>query len=276
MTRPSFWDLIAHQFKSKKFVSVGLDPEFSRLPEHLKQDDEIASIKQFIHEIIDATGDIVCAFKPNSAFYEAYGGRGIELLADIVKYIHKKFPEVIVIDDAKRADTGNTNNGYVKAIFNEIGADAVTVHPYLGREALEPFLKRQDKGIFVLCKTSNPGAGELQDLEVNEKKFYEVVAEKVASEWNTNGNCGVVVGATHPEELSRVRAIVGDIPILIPGIGAQGGDLEGSVKASKTKNNDGFIISSSRGILYASNGEDFAEAARREAEKLNSQILASF
>lgn len=274
MIRPAFSELLANQFSKQKFVSLGLDPEFSKLPEHLKTSDEVASIRKFLFEIIGSTGDLVGVFKPNSAFFEAHGSAGFELLKETVFYIHEKFPEVVVIDDAKRADIGNTNNGYVKSIFDEIGADAVTVHPYLGREALEPFLARKDKGIFVLCRTSNPGAGELQDLQLGEKKLYEIIAQKVNDEWNTNNNCGLVVGATYPEEAARVRALAPSLPFLIPGIGVQGGDVEASVKAAKTENNDGFIISSSRGILYASNGYDFASAAGREAQKLHDQILS--
>ncbi len=271
----NFTDKLQNAFSKKKFASVGLDPEISRLPNNFIEGDPVMATREFLYNIIDATGDLVAVFKPNSAFYESFGGAGLSLLSETVSYIHEKFPEVVVIDDAKRADIGNTNNGYVKAIFDEIKADAVTVHPYLGKEALAPFLERKDKGVFVLCRTSNPGSGELQDLESNGKKMYEVVAEKVQNEWNTNNNCGLVVGATYPEEAENIRRAAPDLPFLIPGIGAQGGDLEGSVKAAKTGQNDGFIISSSRGILYASSDDDYVEAARREVEKLNAEILAS-
>lgn len=271
----NFTDKLQNAFFKKKFVSVGLDPEISRLPNNFIEGDPVTATREFLYNIIDATGDLVAVFKPNSAFYESFGGAGLSLLSETVSYIHEKFPEVVVIDDAKRADIGNTNRGYVKAIFDEIKADAVTVHPYLGKEALAPFLERKDKGVFVLCRTSNPGSGELQDLESNGKKMYEVVAEKVQNEWNTNKNCGLVVGATYPEEANKIRKLAPDLPFLIPGIGAQGGDLENSVKAAKTGQNDGFIISSSRGILYASSDDDYAEAARKEVEKLNSEITAA-
>lgn len=268
-----FYEKLKNLWVKKKFVSVGLDPEFEKLPSHLQEKDSIVATREFLFRIIDATGDLVAVFKPNSAFYESYGASGIELLIELTGYIHEKFPEVVVIDDAKRADIGNTNRGYVKAIFDEIGADAVTVHPYVGREALEPFLERKEKGVFVYCKSSNPGADEFQDLDVGGKKVYEVVAENVQKSWNKNGNCGLVVGATYPEEAKRIRELAPDLPFLIPGIGAQGGDLEASVKAAKNNDNEGFIISSSRGILYASSDDDYAEASRREVEKLNSEIL---
>lgn len=271
----TFSDKLQNAFSKKKFVSVGLDPEISRLPNNFIEGDPITATREFLFNIVDSTGDLVCVFKPNSAFYEAFGSAGLSLLSETVSYIHEKFPEVVVIDDAKRADIGNTNNGYVKAIFDEIKADAVTVHPYVGHEALMPFLERKEKGVFVYCKSSNPGAGEFQDLDVGGKKVYEIVAENVSKEWNTNNNCGLVVGATYPEEAAKIRALAPDLPFLIPGIGAQGGDLEGSVRAAKTKNNDGFILSSSRGVLYASSDDDYAEAARKEVEKLNSAILSS-
>lgn len=269
----TFYEKLHNLWSQKKFVSVGLDPEISRLPNNFIEGDPIDAIREFTFNIIDSTGDLVAVFKPNSAFYEAYGGAGIELLRETTAYIHEKFPEVVVIDDAKRADIGNTNRGYVKAIFDEIKADAVTVHPYLGHEAVAQFLQRKDKGVFVLCRTSNPGAGELQDLEVENKKLFEVIAEKVQKEWNRNNNCALVVGATYPEEAKRIRELAPDLPFLIPGIGAQGGDLEGSVKAAKTEQSDGFIISSSRGVLYASSEDDYADAAREEVEKLNAEIL---
>lgn len=274
MIRPAFADLLQNQFSKQKFVSLGLDPEFSKLPEHLKTSDEVASLRKFLFEIIGSTGDLVGVFKPNSAFFEAHGSAGFELLKETVFYIHKKFPEVVVIDDAKRADIGNTNNGYVKSIFDEIGADAVTVHPYLGREALEPFLARKDKGIFVLCRTSNPGAGELQDLQLGEKKLYEIIAQRVNDEWNTNDNCGLVVGATYPEEAASIRAFAPTLPFLIPGVGAQGGDLEATIKNGQNSRKQGMIINSSRGIIFASSGSDFASAAGREAQKLHDQILS--
>jgi len=193
-------------------------------------------------------------------------------LANTIKFIHQVAPEVPVILDAKRADIGNTNKGYVQAAFEELGVDAITVHPYLGKEALQPFLNRGDKGVFVLVRTSNPGAGEFQDLQVNGEPLYQIVARQVATEWNKNNNCGVVVGATYPEELLLIRQVVGDMPILIPGIGAQGGDVEKTVRAGKDSRGRGMIINSSRGIIFASAESDFPLAARRETIKLKNMI----
>ncbi|MBI2031135.1 MAG: orotidine-5'-phosphate decarboxylase [Candidatus Levybacteria bacterium] len=229
-------------------------------------------------QIIDATCDLVCAYKPNIAFYEAQGTQGLEALSVTIDYIRDTCPDVPVILDAKRADIGNTNLGYVEAAFDHYGADAVTVHPYLGKEALKPFLDRKDKGIIVLVKTSNPGADEFQDLfvsrftDVSTTRMYEYVAKRVSKHWNENGNVGVVVGATYPHHLEYVRKIVGDMPILIPGIGAQGGEVEETVKAGMDNRGWGMIINSSRGIIFASKQLDFAEAARRETEKLRNHI----
>lgn len=262
-------------WKQGNFVSIGLDPEYSLIPEVCKQNSSAISdhIFTFNSAIIDATREFVCAYKPNSAFYEAHGAEGWDALAKTIAYIKTNYPEIPVILDAKRADIGNTNKGYVTGFFDVLHVDAVTVHAYLGQEALEPFLSRKDKGTIVLVKTSNPGSGEFQNLEVSEgKKLYQIVAEQVASTWNKNKNCCVVVGATYPEELAEVRQIIGDMPILIPGIGAQGGDVEATVNAGKTENSDGIIVHSGRSIIYASSGPDFAEAARIEAKKLNEQI----
>src|SRR3989344_6587114 len=231
----SFLDKLKIKWSEGKFVCIGLDsPDF-----------------KFNQSIIDATIDLVCAYKPNSAFYESTGASGLESLQKTIKYINQKDPGIPVILDAKRGDIGNTNKEYVKAIFDNLGADAVTVNPYLGKESLQPFLDRADKGIFILVKTSNEGAGEFQDLEVEGQPLYQVVSKHVK---NWGSNVAVVVGATFPEELKKVREIIGDeIVILIPGVGAQGGDLENSVKAAINTQGAGFIISSSRGIIFADN-----------------------
>lgn len=245
----AFLDKLTAKWNEKKFICVGLD----------KGDFE------FDKKIIDQTFDLVCAYKPQSAFYESNGSAGLESLKKTIEYIHQKDLSLPVILDAKRADIGNTNEAYVKAIFDDLGADAVTVHPYLGKEALEPFLKRADKGIIVLVRTSNPGAGEFQDLSVEGKPLYQVIAEHVSKEWNKNGNCAVVVGATYPIELKKVREIIGDMSILVPGIGAQGGDLEATIKNGLNSKKQGLIISSSRGII-------FAPSPRKAAEDLQLQI----
>ena len=261
--------------KNNSLLCIGLDSQFEKLPGHLKGKEN--PIFAFNKEIIDATYDLVCAYKPNTAFYEAQGIEGIQQLKLSVDYLKEKYPDIPIILDAKRADIGNTNEGYVQFAFDYLGADAITVHPYLGKEALKPFLERKDKGILVLCRTSNPGGGEFQDMTTFDSgnqhiKLYQYVAEKVAKEWNYNGNCGLVVGATYPAELEIVRHIAKELPILIPGIGVQGGDAEKTVKAGVDANGLNAIINSSRGIIFAFGGTDFAEKARIEAEKLRNEI----
>src|SRR3989338_1490746 len=281
----NFREMLEKKWSHSRFVCVGLDSEMSRIPKHIQDKHGVSmnrspdlTIHSFNRQIVEATHDLVCAYKPNSAFYEAHGTNGWIALEQTVRYIHDIAPDVQVILDAKHADIGNTNNSYVEMAFGYLRVDAITVHPYLGAEALQPFLARADKGIFVLCRTSNPGAGEFQDLmvdcagEVPYEELFRVVAKNVAGKWNGNGNCGLVVGATYPDELSEVRDIVGDMPILIPGIGAQGGDVEKTVSAGKDSRGYGMIINSSRGIIFASKGADFAEVARRETEKLRDFI----
>ncbi|MEX2029027.1 MAG: orotidine-5'-phosphate decarboxylase [Candidatus Paceibacterota bacterium] len=270
--------MLEAQWAKGNFVCVGLDSEFGKIPESARvggnecEVHEGNTIVAFNRAIVEATKDFVCAYKPNAAFYEAYGAEGIDALHRTIVDIHAIAPDVPVILDAKRADIGNTNAGYVDAAFGFLRADAITVHPYLGAEALQPFLARADKGVIVLCRTSNPGAGEFQDLSINGEPLYRFVARRVANEWNKNGNCALVVGATYPDELREVRGIVGDMPILIPGIGAQGGDVEKTVTAGKDSRGWGMIINSSRGIIFASKDADFAEATRRETEKLRNLI----
>jgi len=278
MNDRNFRQLLEAQWSRGNFVCVGLDSEFGKIPESARRsgnecDVSVANtIVAFNRAIVEATKDLVCAYKPNAAFYEAHGVEGIGALQRTIADIHAIAPDVPVILDAKRADIGNTNAGYVDAAFGFLQADAITVHPYLGAEALQPFLARAEKGVIVLCRTSNPGAGEFQDLSVNGEPLYRFVARRVASEWNKNGNCSLVVGATYPDELREVRGLVGDMPILIPGIGAQGGDVEKTVSAGKDSRGYGMIINSSRGIIFASKGADFAEVARRETEKLRDFI----
>ena len=262
-------------WKQGNFVCVGLDSDYDQLPATVKS---VGSIEEalftFNRDIVDATADLVCAYKPNAAFYEAQGDAGSRALIRTVRHIKETYPHIPVILDAKRADIGSTNLGYVQAAFDIIGVDAITVHPYLGKEALAPFLARKEKGIIVLVKTSNPGAGEFQDLPVGDSQepLYQVVARQVANVWNTNGNCAAVVGATYPAELKRVRSIVGDMPILIPGIGAQGGEVEATVTAGKDSRGWGMIINSSRGIIFVSKDNDFAQAARKATERLRAEV----
>ena len=247
--------------KNKSLVCVGLDSDVTRL----RQDFGEAKQLSFNKTIIEATHDLVCSYKLNTAFYESIGHEGINALKDTCDYLVQKYPEIPIIVDAKRADIGNTNKGYVQFIFTYLRADAVTLHPYLGEEAIRPFLDCKDKGIIILCRTSNPGAGEFQDLLVDGKSLYKIVAENVANKWNTNKNCLLVVGATYPNELKEVRKIVGDMTLLVPGIGAQGGDLEATLKAGLNSKKQGLIINSSRGII-------FAENPREEAMKLRNDI----
>lgn len=261
------------KWDEKKFFCVGLDPVIEKLPDSVRDESALeASLFTFNREIIDRTADLVLAYKPNSAFYEAYGEAGLRALKQTSLYVREHYPEVPMILDAKRADIGNTNEMYAEAVFDEMEFDAVTIHPYLGREAVMPFLDRKDKLIFVLVKTSNPGSGEFQDLPVNGRKLYEEVASRIASDWNRHGNCGVVVGAPYPEELKHVRQIVGDMPILIPGIGAQGGDARASYEAGKNTRGAGVLLSAGRSIIYASSGTDFAEAARNALQNLARDI----
>lgn len=271
-----FRQLLEERWSAGKFVCIGLDTDPDKVPEVVvREPDDPHAFLAFNKAIIEATGDIAGAFKFNSAFYEAHGVAGLMGLRDSIRTAHRIAPGVPVILDAKRADIDNTNNGYVRFAFDIMQADAITVSPYLGRKALKPFLECKNKGIFVLCRTSNDGAGEFQDLECGGLPLYVHVARKVATTWNENGNCGVVAGATRPSELATVRFQVNDLPILIPGIGAQGGDVEATVKAGQCSRGRGMLVNSSRGIIYASSGNDFASAARLEALRLH-ELITSF
>lgn len=252
-------------------VCVGLDPERERLPTVLAG--KTAPILEFNQAIVDATADLVCAYKPQFAHYAACGAE--DQLKRTIDYIHRAHPNVPVILDSKRGDVGNTAERYAIEAFERYGADAVTVNPYLGSDSLEPFLKREDKGVIVLCRTSNPGARDVQDLDVGGRKLYHAIAELAAQRWNSRGNCMLVVGATYPQELAEVRKIVGEMPLLVPGVGAQGGDVAAAVRNGQTASGAGLMISSSRAILYASRGDDFAAAARTTTQTLRDQINAS-
>ncbi|MBI5614509.1 orotidine-5'-phosphate decarboxylase [Candidatus Gottesmanbacteria bacterium] len=252
--------------KNNSLVCVGLDSDISKIPEHKRS--EINPQFTFNKAIVDVTHDLVCAYKPNTAFYESRGSEGIQELKMTCDYLHEKYAEIPIILDAKRADIGSTNEGYVDFAFDWLGVDAITLHPYLGKEALKPFLDRKDKGCIILCRTSNSGAGEFQDLLVDEEPLYQRVAKKVVNEWNANNNCMLVVGATYPEELAAVRKIAGDMTFLVPGIGAQSGDVEKTVKAGLNSKKSGMIINSSRGIIFASSGDDFAKKSKEETKKL--------
>ena len=247
-------------------LCVGLDPEPAKFPAHLRGEPD--AIFRFCREIADATADLVCCFKPQIAYFAA--NRAEDALERLIAHIHAAHPGTPVILDAKRGDIGSTAEQYAKEAFERYRADAVTVNPYLGRDSVEPYLAHADKGVILLCRTSNPGGGDLQFCEVareagGTEKLYERVARLVATTWNRNGNCALVVGATFPQELARVRELTGDMPLLVPGIGAQGGDIEATVRAGRSNAGSGLMISSSRAILYAGAGEDFAAQARRAA-----------
>ncbi len=255
--------------RNDSLVCVGLDPEIERFPGTIAA--RPSPIFQFNKAIIDATADLVCAYKPQFAHYAAYEAE--DQLERTIEYVHHRYPGIPVILDAKRGDVGNTAKRYAIEAFERYGADAVTVNPYLGFDSLEPFLEYEDRGTIVLCRTSNPGARDLQDLPVGGgRKLYQAVAELAATRWNARGNCALVVGATYPEELAEVREIAGDMPLLVPGVGAQGGDVERAVGCGQTRSGAGLIVSSSRAILYASSGADFAPAARAATLSLRETV----
>jgi orotidine-5'-phosphate decarboxylase len=252
--------------KNDSLVCVGLDTDLNKAPKFLLKEKD--AIFEFNKKIIDATSDLVCVYKPNMAFYEVHGNKGWESLQKTCQYIPNEIPIII---DAKRGDIGNTARMYAKAFFEELKVDAITLSPYMGQDAILPFLEYKDKCAFVLCLTSNAGAEDFQFLEIEGQPLYMEVARKVVS-WNKDKNCGLVVGATQAEQLRGIREIAPDLPILIPGIGAQGGDLEMAVKFGTDENGNLAIINSSRSILYASPNEDFAQKGREETEKLRKEI----
>ena len=256
--------------ENNSLVCVGLDPDISRFPEKLRNEPE--SIFKFNKAIIDSTYDLVCAYKPQIAYFAAESAE--DQLEKTIKYIQTEYPEIPIILDAKRGDIGSTAQKYAIEAFERYRADAVTVNPYLGFDSVEPFLSYKERGTILLCRTSNPGASDFQDLEVDGEPLYKRVALLASKKWNTNENCLLVVGATWPSQMSEIRNLVGEMPFLVPGVGAQGGDVEAMVKAGKTKDGTGLIISSSRGVLYAGSGEDFGNAARTVVSNLREEINA--
>ncbi len=256
------------QQKNNSLLCVGLDPVMERLPPLCRHEKE--PFLSFNRALIAATADLVCAYKPQIAHYAACGAEA-ELLATI-RYIKENYPDIPVILDAKRGDIGSTAEKYALEAFERYQADAVTVNPYLGGDSLEPFLRYAEKGVVILCRTSNPGGADLQGLMVEGEALYLKLARLAAGVWNKNGNILLVVGATWPEELARVREIVGNIPLLVPGVGAQGGDVAAVLDAGLDQRGLGLVINSSRGIIYASSGDDFAVAARQAALDLRDEI----
>lgn len=323
--RPQFIDQLQRKWAEGKFACVGLDPDYSKLPPYLAQDFKYFGVlnynmrsevtEKFLHDIVDATADTVSAFKPNIAFFEDQRNTEISL-RKIVGYIHAAYPDVPVIGDVKRADIGNTNNGYARMAFDKYGFDAITTNPYFGHDTYNPFLKYPGKGLIVLCKTTNPGAAFYQDAPVNLYEYqdqqelngtplsdqemdlaeeaaeqyyeqykeriladppnllplYQIIALRTATLAKNNPNIGLVVGATHPEAFAPVRMLAGETTFLIPGIGTQGGDLEKTLQSAPNSKGEGIIINSSSGIIFASKGPDFADAARSAALKLHNQI----
>lgn len=251
--------------KANSLVCVGLDTDFEKLPAQFK--DKENPQFEFNKWIIDQTAEFAAAFKPNAAFYEARGEQGIKELKMTMEYITQNHEDVFTIYDAKRGDIGNTNNGYIASIFDWLGFDAITLHSYFGSESLKPFFDRADKASIILCRSSNPGAGELQDLKIGEKPLWQMVAEKTAKDWNKNNNCMLMVGATYPEEMKIARSIIGDMTLLVPGIGAQGGDVKAVVEAGLNSEKLGMIINSSRGIIFAANPAEEAKKLRDEINR---------
>ena len=294
-----FSEMLHAKWAERKFVCVGLDSQYDRIPKcvHVRFGSDVqGAIFYFNSCIVETTKCVAGSYKLNTAFYEAYGEAGLRALKRTIEYIHEVSPGTPVILDAKRADIGNTNWDYVAAAFRECKADAVTVNPYFGEEALRPFLIQKGKGIIVICRTSNPGAREFQDLHTltldprarpegvsaeewldqlsaDSMRLYERVAFNVATRWNKKGNCLLVVGATYPVEAKSIRAKVGDIPFLIIGVGTQGGDVEATVLAGMDGRRMGMIIGSSSDIIFASGGRNFSEAAGLKARGLHDKIL---
>jgi len=254
--------------ENNSLLCVGLDSDADKIPKFLRETSKNPLI-DFNKAIVDATKDLVCAYKLNMAFYEVAGRKGFEALEKTIEFIPKN---ILVILDGKRNDIGNTAKKYAQSLFETLKADAVTINPYLGRDGVGPFLEYKEKCSFILCRTSNPSAGDFQDLQVSSTPVYQMVARKIR-EWNINQNCGAVVGATYPEELQTVRSILGeDIPILIPGVGKQGGDVEKTVRNGTNALGKMAVINSSREIIFAGNQEDFAQEARKKAISVRDEI----
>jgi len=257
---------------NKSWLCVGLDPEVSKIPGGFGSG--IEAILNFNKAVIDVTGDLVCAYKPNAAFYEAHGLDGWKCLQDTIKHIPSHIP---IILDCKRGDIGNTSKMYAQAAFDILGVDAVTVNPYMGKDSVEPFLGFKDKGVFILCLTSNPSANEIQRQKIESQQNYGELFLHVArlvTEWNTNGNAGIVVGATKASDLGSIRDIIGpEIPILIPGVGAQGGDLEQSIKLGSNEYGEKAIVNIARGVIYAGKEPDYKAGIKWAAEEYRNNIL---
>lgn len=256
--------------KNNSLLCIGLDSDIDKIPTHLLENDFPQF--DFNKSVIDQTADTVCVYKINTAFYESEGENGITALRKTIEYIHSEYRGIPIIYDAKRADIGNTSEKYAKAVFEELEADAITVNPYMGEDSLEPFLKFSEKGVIVLCRTSNSGAKDFQELIFENEPLYLSVAKKSNDWYKRYGNVLLVVGATYPEDLRRVRIAAPDLFFLVPGVGAQGGNLEETMKSGLRQDGSGLLINSGRTIIFASNSHDFAEAAKQKALEMKSQI----
>jgi len=254
--------------RNRSLICVGLDPELPKLPECVRGKKQ--PLFEFNRAIVDATADWVCAYKPQAAYYA--GQNADEELKLTIDYIRERAPEVPVILDVKRGDIGSTASMYAKEAFERYNADAVTVNPYMGFDTLKPFLDHADRGVIILCRTSNPNSGDLQNLVCDGKMVYEHVAELARDKWNYNGNVALVIGATYPEELRHVRELCPEMTFLVPGVGAQGGDVQKVVEFGCDKSGHGIVINSSRGIIYAGKGEDFAALAGAAARELRDLV----
>lgn len=257
--------------RTGSMLCVGIDPDLAQMPRPL--DGVHDALFLFGRDIVDATADLACAFKPQIAHFASQQAE--DQLERLCHHIREQHPEALLILDAKRGDIGSTAEHYAREAFHRYGAHAVTVNPYLGTDAVEPFLRHEGHGAFFLCRTSNPGGADLQGLDVGGRPLYERVAELVASRWSALGEAGLVVGATYPDELAQVREIAGELPILVPGIGAQGGDIRAAVRAGVDCHGTGLVVNSSRAIIYASPGDDFAEKAREVAQTTAAAITAA-
>lgn len=255
--------------KNNSLLCVGLDTDINKIPQHLLN--KMNPVFEFNKEIIDKTNNLICCYKANIAYYSSQGTKGLRSLTNTIEYIHEKY-DIPFILDAKRADVGSTSEQYAKEVFDIFNTDAVTVNPYLGLDAIEPFLKRKDKGVIILCRTSNPGASDFQDLITDGKPLYMRIAKKI-TEWDKQyKNCLMVVGATWPDEMGKIREIAKNMFFLVPGIGTQGGDLESTLKEGLTKERSGLIIHSARAIIYASRDKDFAKKAREKTIEMRNAI----
>ena len=268
---PTFTDLLRARWRSADtLLCVGLDPDPARLPAHLRG--RADAILAFCREIADATAEFACAFKPQIAYFAA--ARAEDQLEALIAHLRNRHPQVPVILDAKRGDIGATSEQYAREAFERYNAHAVTLSPYMGFDSVQPYLAHAGRGVFLLCRTSNAGGDDLQMLDVGGERLYERVARLASGAWNASGQLGLVVGATYPAELARVRALAPELPLLVPGIGAQGGDVQASVEAGQDARGTGMLINSSRAILYAGSGEDFAQKAAGVARATRDQINA--